>query len=279
MKNPGKRVIIVAGPTASGKTDYAIELAIKYGSPIISCDSRQIYKELLIGTAPPSAGQLARVKHYFIFSHSIFNHYTAGKYEMEANALAGDLFRIYDTLIMVGGSGLYIDAFCNGIDDFPESDLELRGQLISRLEAEGLDSLRSELMVLDPKSLSEIDVNNPQRILRALEVCISTGRPFSSFKTSPAKQRDFEIEKIILSPPRDELYDRINRRVDDMLASGLVEEARSLYPHRHLTALRTVGYKELFDHFDGKLSLDEAISLIKQDTRRYAKRQVTWFKR
>ncbi len=275
----GKKLIIIAGPTASGKSDVAVDLAIKLNSPVISCDSRQIYKELKIGTAPPSKEQLEAVKHYFIFSHSIFNHYTAGKYEMEALQLLEELFKSHDTLVMAGGSGLYIDALCRGIDDFPATDMALRKELMERLKNEGVEKLQEELKIIDYESYAVIDIANPQRVVRALEVCLSTGKKFSSFKTSSAKIRNFEIEKRILEVPRNELYDRINRRVDNMIDSGLVDEAKGLYEFRHLTALKTVGYKELFDYFDGLYSLDEAINLIKQDTRRYAKRQITWFKR
>lgn len=274
-----KKLIIIAGPTASGKTDKAIELALEYSSPVISCDSRQIYKELKIGTAPPSQEQLDLVKHYFIFSHSIFDYYTAGKYEVEALQLLNTLYKEHDVLIMAGGSGLYIDALCNGIDDFPEADLDLRSKLMDRLETDGLESLSNELLRLDPESHATIDINNPQRVIRAIEVTLSTGKKFSAFKTSPSKKRDFEIEKIVLDVPRDELYERINNRVDRMMEAGLEDEAMAMYPHRHLPSLKTVGYKELFDCFDGKYSLAEAIELIKRNTRRYAKRQVTWFKK
>lgn len=277
--NRNKKLIVVTGPTASGKSDLAVELAKKYNSPVISCDSRQIYKELKIGTAPPSPEQLAAVKHFFVFSHSIFDHYTAGKYEIEAMDLLRELFKTHDTLIMAGGTGLYIDALCRGIDDFPATDMVLRNNLMERLNTDGLNSLNEELKILDPESYQMIDNANPQRIIRALEVCLSTGKKFSSFKTSPSKERDFACEYIVTNVPREELYSRINKRVDSMMKYGLLDEAKSLYPYRHLMALKTVGYKELFDYFDGKHSLDEAINLIKQDTRRYAKRQITWCKK
>lgn len=277
--NRNKKLIVVTGPTASGKSDLAVELAKKYNSQVISCDSRQIYKELKIGTAPPSPEQLAAVKHFFVFSHSIFDHYTAGKYEIEAMDLLRELFKTHDTLIVAGGTGLYIDALCRGIDDFPATDMVLRNKLMERLNTDGLNSLNEELKILDPESYHMIDNANPQRIIRALEVCLSTGKKFSSFKTSPSKERDFACEYIVTNVPREELYNRINKRVDSMMEDGLLDEAKSLYPYRHLMALKTVGYKELFDYFDGKLSLDEAINLIKQDTRRYAKRQITWCKK
>ena len=279
IEQPGKTLKVIVGPTASGKTDYSIELANQYNSPIISCDSRQIYKELKIGTAPPSEEQLAQIKHYFIFSHSIFDFYTAGKYELEALELINNLFLTHDTLIVVGGSGLYVDALCYGIDDFPDSDMILRDNLMQRLSAEGIESLRNELRLLDPESYETIDKKNPQRIVRALEVCLQTGKKFSSFKSSSSKQRNFTIERTIIERPREELYDRINLRVDKMIESGLVDEAKELHKFKDLPALKTVGYKELFDYFDGKTSLEEAVDLIKRNTRRYAKRQITWFKR
>ena len=279
IEQPGKTLKVIVGPTASGKTDYSIELAKQYNSPIISCDSRQIYKELKIGTAPPSEEQLAQIKHYFIFSHSIFDFYTAGKYELEALELINNLFLTHDTLIVVGGSGLYVDALCYGIDDFPDSDMILRDNLMQRLAAEGIESLRNELRLLDPESYETIDKKNPQRIVRALEVCLQTGKKFSSFKSSSSKQRNFTIERTIIERPREELYDRINLRVDKMIESGLIDEAQELHKFKDLPALKTVGYKELFDYFDGKTSLEEAIDLIKRNTRRYAKRQITWFKR
>ena len=279
IEQPGKTLKVIVGPTASGKTDYSIELANQYNSPIISCDSRQIYKELKIGTAPPSEEQLAQIKHYFIFSHSIFDFYTAGKYELEALELINNLFLTHDTLIVVGGSGLYVDALCYGIDDFPDSDMILRDNLMQRLSAEGIESLRNELRLLDPESYETIDKKNPQRIVRALEVCLQTGKKFSSFKSSSSKQRNFMIERTIIERPREELYDRINLRVDKMIESGLIDEAKELHKFKDLPALKTVGYKELFDYFDGKTSLEEAIDLIKRNTRRYAKRQITWFKR
>lgn len=279
IEQPGKTLKVIVGPTASGKTDYSIELAKQYNSPIISCDSRQIYKELKIGTAPPSEEQLAQIKHYFIFSHSIFDFYTAGKYELEALELISNLFLTHDTLIVVGGSGLYVDALCYGIDDFPDSDMILRDNLMQRLSAEGIESLRNELRLLDPESYETIDKKNPQRIVRVLEVCLQTGKKFSSFKSSSSKQRNFTIERTIIERPREELYDRINLRVDKMIESGLVDEAKELHKFKDLPALKTVGYKELFDYFDGKTSLEEAIDLIKRNTRRYAKRQITWFKR
>lgn len=294
-----KKLKIILGPTAVGKTDYSIEAALKYDSPVISCDSRQIYKEMSIGTAVPDASQLAAVKHYFIHSHNVTELYTAGKYEIEALALINRLFdEGHDTLVMAGGSGFYVDALVNGLDDFPAADQDLRDELMSRLKTEGVESLRLQLKSLDPESYATIDIANGQRVVRALEVCLMTGKPFSSFKTSTVKKRDFEIEKIGLTRPRDVLYDRINRRVLNMIDEGLVDEVRSLTQYRDLAALQTVGYKEIFDWFDfldGKVSaegwgpttpgdgpvtsLDRAIELIQRNTRRYAKRQLSYWGR
>ena len=299
MMMTNKKLKIILGPTAVGKTDYSIETALRYGSPVISCDSRQIYKEMSIGTAVPSAEQLSAVQHYFIHSHTVEQLYTAGKYEIEALALINRLFdEGHDTLVMAGGSGFYIDALVNGLDDFPEADLQLREELTARLREEGIESLRQELHKLDPESYATIDIANGQRVVRALEVCLMTGRPFSSFKTSPSKKRNFEVEKIGLTRPREVLYDRVNRRVIQMIEEGLVDEVRKLVPFRTLAALQTVGYKEIFDWFDYEsglvstdgwgptspgdgpvTSLDRAIELIQRNTRRYAKRQLSYWGR
>ena len=293
------KLIIILGPTAVGKTDYSIETALKYDSPVISCDSRQIYKEMTIGTAVPSAEQLSAVQHYFIHSHSVEQLYTAGRYEIEALELINRLFEEgHQTLVMAGGSGFYVDALVDGLDDFPAADIKLRNELMARLKEEGVESLRLELKGLDPESYASIDIANGQRVVRALEVCLMTGKPFSSFKTNHLKKRDFEIEKIGLTRPRDVLYDRINCRVLQMVDEGLVEEVRSLVDYRDLAALQTVGYKEIFDWFDyldGKVStegwtpttpgdgpvtsLDRAIELIQRNTRHYAKRQMAYWRR
>lgn len=284
-----RKLIIVSGPTAVGKSDWCIDLALKHGSPVISCDSRQIYKEMTIGTAVPDASQLAAVKHYFIHSHTIHGLYTAGMYELEALRLMDGLFeKGHGTLVMAGGSGFYVDAVCNGLDDMPPADDELRADLTRRIKEEGVESLRADLRRLDPEAYATIDIANPQRVLRAVEVCLLSGRPFSSFKLKEPKKRDFEIEKICLNRPREVLYDRINRRVLQMVDDGLVDEVRTLIPYRDLSALQTVGYKEIFDWIDfteGKddpslpRSLDEAIARIQNNTRHYAKRQITWWKR
>lgn len=274
------KLLIILGPTAVGKTDYSIREALKYGSPVISCDSRQIYREMTIGTAVPSPDQLGTVRHYFIHSHSVSTLYSAGRYETEALPLVESLFsQGHDTLVMAGGSGFYIDAFCRGLDDFPQADMELRESLNARLREEGVESLRFELKRLDPESYATIDIANGQRVLRALEVCLSTGRPFSSFKTSPDRKRSFDIEKIGLVRPREELYARIDRRVLEMIDAGLVDEVRSLEQYRHLPALQTVGYKEIFQYLDGEISLDRAIGLIQRNTRHYAKRQLSYWGR
>ena len=294
-----RKLIIILGPTAVGKTDYSIETALKYGSPIISCDSRQIYREMSIGTAVPSAEQLAAVQHYFIHSHTVTELYTAGKYEVEALELINRLFEDgHETLVMAGGSGFYVDALVNGLDDFPSADLQLRDELMRRLSEEGVESLRMELKSLDPESYATIDIANGQRVVRALEVCLMTGKPFSSFKTAEKKPHDFEIEKIGLTRPREVLYDRIDRRVIQMIDDGLVEEVRSVEKYRELAALKTVGYKEIFDWFDYQnglvstegwgpttpgdgpvTSLDRAVELIQRNTRHYAKRQLSYWKR
>ena len=293
------KLIIILGPTAVGKTDYSIETALKYDSPVISCDSRQIYKEMTIGTAVPSAEQLSAVQHYFIHSHSVEQLYTAGRYEVEALELINRLFEEgHQTLVMAGGSGFYVDALVDGLDDFPAADIKLRNELMARLKEEGVESLRLELKGLDPESYASIDIANGQRVVRALEVCLMTGKPFSSFKTNSTKKRDFDIEKIGLVRPRDVLYDRINRRVVQMIDDGLVEEVRSLVQFRELAALKTVGYKEIFDWFDWQnglvsaegwgpttpgdgpvTSLERAVELIQRNTRHYAKRQLSYWGR
>lgn len=272
-----KGITLVLGPTCVGKTDYAIRLAKEYGSPVISCDSRQIFREMRIGTAPPSMEQLAETRHYFIHSHSVEQYYSAGLYELEALELANRLFRDYDRLVMVGGSGLYADAFCYGLDDFPPADQGLRKVLTDRASVEGVGALAEELKALDPESYRTIDISNRQRVVRALEVTLSTGRKFSSFKSSPRKPRPFHIDRICLSMDRNELYDRINRRTEKMFEDGLVDEVRALEAFREMPALHTVGYREVFGYLDGSISLDEAVDLVKRNTRRYAKRQVTYF--
>ncbi len=274
-----KHLIVIAGPTGIGKTDLSIGLARHYQAEIISCDSRQFYKEMNIGTAVPSKTDLTEVKHHFIQNLSIKNHYTVGDFEKDALAKIEDLHQENDVVIMVGGSGLYIDAVCKGLDDFPKIPQEIRTRLNERLVSEGIESLEQELIVLDPDYHKVVDVSNPHRIIRALEVCISSGKPFSSFRKRQKKTRRFKTIKIILNRDRETLYERINLRVNQMMKEGLLEEARNLLPFRGYNALQTVGYKELFAYFDGEWNLETAIEEIKKNTRRYAKRQMTWFRR
>ena len=274
-----RKLIIVLGPTASGKTDYSIRLAQSLGSPVISCDSRQIYREMSIGTAVPSRGQLAAVQHYFIQTKSVTEYYTAGTYEVEALALIEKLFgEGHETLVMCGGSMFYIDAVCNSLSHVPTADLEVRAQLQKRLEAEGIESLRETLRTLDPEAYSTMDLSNTQRVFRAVEICLTTGMPYTSFKASNVT-RDFEIEKVGITRPREELYARIDRRVDAMLSAGLVDEVRSLQRYRDLTALKTVGYREIFSYLDGDIPLEKAADDIRLNTRHYAKRQLSWWRR
>lgn len=275
-----RRLLIILGPTAVGKTDYSISKALEYGSPVISCDSRQIFMNMSIGTAVPSASQLAAVKHYFIQTVPVTQAYTAGDYELDAVALAERLFEEgHETLVMTGGSMFYIDAVCNGLDNLPDGDPGLRVELWKRLGEEGVETLAEELRSKDPLTYSQIDIRNSQRVIRALEVCIVSGRPFSSFKTGGRRSRSFQIEKVGLTRPREELYSRIDRRVLNMMDEGLVEEASSLLPYRNCQALQTVGYKEVFEYLDNKIPLEEAVRLIQRNTRHYAKKQLTWWRR
>ncbi|MDR2292514.1 MAG: tRNA (adenosine(37)-N6)-dimethylallyltransferase MiaA [Prevotellaceae bacterium] len=274
-----KRLVVLLGATGVGKTDLSIRLAQYMQCPIISSDSRQIYREMTTGTAVPEKEQLNAVQHYFIHSRSIFDDYTAGKFELDAIDLINSLFQHYKQLLMVGGSGLYIDAVCKGIDVIPATDNWLRQSIIERYKNEGIESLRFELKRLDAKIYNQIDIKNPQRVMRALEVCLTSGKPYSELKQNFAKKRNFDILKIGLQISRNELYDKINSRVDKMFEQGLLNEAGHLYEHRNINALKTVGYKEIFEYFDGKISLDEAVNLIKRNTRRYAKRQMSWFAR
>ncbi len=277
-----RNLVVIVGPTAIGKTDVGIMLAKHLDTEIISADSRQIFKELNIGTAKPSNKQLADVKHHFISNKSIHDEYNASKFEFEVIALLNELFNKHQYVVMVGGSGLYIDAVCRGIDDIPSPDREIRDNLIKQHEEEGIEGLRLLLKKLDPAYYKAVDLKNPNRIIKALEISILTGKPYSSFLGRKHKKRDFSIQKIGLNADRDELYDRINKRVDIMIKQGLIDEAQKLYPlykEKGLNALKTVGYKELFDHFEGLTSLEEAISLIKRNSRRYARRQITWFRK
>ncbi len=274
-----KTLIVVLGPTGIGKTDLSIDIALKFNTEIISADSRQIFRELDIGTATPDSQQLHTVKHSFIKTHSIFDDYSAAKFEKEAIAKIEELFKHYDTLVMTGGSMLYIDAVCNGIDDIPDVDKEIRNELIERHKKNGIEELRLELKNIDPEYYSKADLKNHKRILHALEIYYSSGKKYSSLLTNPKKKRNFNIIKIGLNTDRQKLHERINKRVDIMIANGLMEEAKSVFGHKKLNSLNTVGYKELFQYFDGAISLDEAIELIKRNSRRYARRQITWFRK
>ena len=273
-----KKLIVILGPTAVGKTAYAIELAQSLGTEIISADSRQIFQELNIGAARPSEEELNTVRHHFIASASIHEEYSAGRFEREALSKLSELFEHYDTVVCCGGSMMYIDALTDGMDDLP-GDKVVRAQWSKRLAEEGMEVLQNELRLVDPDYYSQVDLNNPHRIIRALEVCTVSGSPYSSLRTSMRKERNFEVQKIGIEMPREDLYKRIDFRVLSMMERGLEQEARRLLPHRHLQALNTVGYKELFDYFDANCSLDEAVGRIQQHTRNFAKRQLTWWRR
>ena len=273
------KLIILTGPTGIGKTDLSINIASQLHTEIISCDSRQMYRELQIGAAPPSAEQLAMVKHHFIGNLSITDYYSAGRFELDAIKLLDNLFIKYDKVLMVGGSGMYIDAIVQGIDDLPTANPEIRSQIMQRLETEGIETLRAELKNLDPDYYETGDIVNPKRVLKALEVIAQTGKTYSSQRTGQAKQRPFDIVMVGLTMERQQLYNRIDSRVDTMLEAGLEAEARNLYKYKHLNSLNTVGYKEFFGYFDGEYDFDEAVRLIKRNSRRYAKKQMTWFNR
>ena len=274
-----KTLVVIVGPTGSGKTDLAIEVARHFGTEILSTDSRQFYKGMPIGTAQPSAEQLATVRHHFIADRLPEQELSAGGYEREALERLGELFEHHDVVVTVGGSGLYIDALCYGFDKLPSDTAHIRAELMQRLDSEGLDTLVEELRSRDEAYWQVVDRCNPARVIRALEVCIASGRPYSEQRTATRRSRPFRTVKIGLTWPREELYDRINRRVDIMVGEGLEEEARSVSHLRHLSSLQTVGYREFFDHFDGKITRQEAIDLVKRNSRRYAKRQMTWFRR
>lgn len=274
-----KTLIVIAGPTASGKTAFAIQLAKALDTVIISADSRQFYKEMSIGTAAPTAEELLQVKHYFIHNISIKNKYDVADYEREVLQLLDELFKTHDNVILTGGSGLFIDAVCNGIDEMPDVQPETRNKVEILLQEGGIDALSKEVQHLDPEFFAIVDKQNPRRLQRALEICYQTGKTYTSFRQGNAAQRDFGIVKYALLWDRQELIDRIDRRVDLMMENGLFEEAKALYPMRELNALNTVGYKELFAHFDGQCTLAEAVEQIKIHTRQYAKRQMTWLRR
>lgn len=274
-----KTLIVIAGPTGSGKTDLSVFVAQHLGSPIISTDSRQFYRGIPIGTAQPTLEQLQAVEHHFIACRDLEQDFNCGAYEQQALARLEELFAVHDYVVAVGGSGLYIKALCEGMDDLPEAEPTLRESLKEALQREGLEAMGERLKRLDPKYYEVVDRNNPARVMRALEVCLATGKPYSSLRTGSKRERPFNIIKIATTMEREVLYERIDRRVDMMLAEGLEQEARKVYPLRHLNSLQTVGYREMFDYFDGKISLEEAVELIKRNSRRYAKRQLTWLRR
>ena len=274
-----KTLIIILGPTAVGKTGLSINIAKQINTSIISCDSRQFYKELKIGTAPPDKNQLKSVKHYLIGNKSIHNYYNVFQFEHDALSALKSIFNTSDYALMTGGSGMYIDVICKGIDDIPDIDEQLRSELTEKYNIEGIESLRFDLKRLDPEYFKKVDLKNKNRMLRAIEVSIQTGKPYSTFRKNKKAIRDFDIIKIGLYRERAELYNRINRRVDKMFEQGLLDEAGELFKHKHLNALNTVGYKELFDYFEGNISFEKAVELIKRNSRRFAKRQITWFKR
>ena len=274
-----RTLIVITGPTAVGKTALTIELARHFGIPVINADSRQVYRELRIGTASPTPEQLAQAKHYFVGHKSIHDYYNASLYEQDVLTLLDTLFADSPVQLLSGGSMMYIDAVCNGIDDIPTIRDDIRSDLKRRYQEEGLDALCADLLRLDPEHYAVVDRKNHRRVIHALEVCYQTGRTYTSFRTQVRKARPFRVMKIGLNRDRTELYDRINRRVDQMVADGLTDEAQTLYPLRQLNALNTVGYKELFDYMDGRWTLDEAVERMKGNTRRYARKQLTWFRR
>lgn len=278
MSQASKYLVVIAGPTAVGKTDLGIQLAKHYGSVILSADSRQFYKELTIGTAKPSENELAEVKHYFINNKNITELFGAGHFEKEAIPLLDNLFKEHQLVFVVGGSGLYIDALLYGVDEFEDVPLEVREKLNAEFEEKGIEPLQTELKEKDPSYAAKVDLDNSQRVIRALEVCRYSGKPYSSFLKKNSVERNFKAIKLFINTGREKLYDRINTRVDDMMKQGLLNEVKNLTAFKNTNALKTVGYKELFDHLDGLCTLEEAVDKIKQHSRNYAKRQITWFK-
>ena len=279
MMNAGRTLIVIVGPTGVGKTETCLRLAEHFHIPIINADSRQLFSEIPIGTAAPTQEQMARIKHYLVGTLGLDDYYSASKFEEDVLCLLDQLFAASPMALLAGGSMMYIDAVCNGIDDIPTIDEHTRSNMKRRLAEEGLPALVDELKQLDPDHWAIVDKHNPRRVVHALEICHMTGKTYTSFRKSQKKERPFNIVKIGLNRPREELYERINRRVDQMMANGLLEEARSVYPKRHLNALNTVGYKELFNYIDGIWTLDEAVERIKGNTRRYCRKQLTWLKR
>lgn len=272
-------LVVLLGPTGVGKTELSLRIAERLDAPIISADSRQLFRDLPIGTAAPTKEQRERVAHYMVGTLSLDDYYSASQFEQDVMALLGELYRSRRTVVMTGGSMMYIDAVCNGIDEIPTISEEVRRAVVTRYEEEGLDVLLEELQRLDPDFYEKVDRRNPKRVIHAVEICRMTGQPYSSLRTETKKERPFDIVKIGLTRPREELYGRINSRVDAMMRDGLEAEARRLYPYRHLNALNTVGYKEMFAYFDGTYDLPTAVEKIKRNTRVYARKQMTWFRR
>lgn len=277
--NKKNTLIVLIGPTGVGKTDLSINIAEKYNSPIISADSRQLYSELKIGTAAPSEEYLKRIKHYFVGTLKLTDYYSAAQYESDVMKLLDELFKTHDTILLTGGSMMYIDAICKGIDDIPTVDNETREMMMEKYENEGLEKLCVELKLLDPEYYSIVDLKNPKRVIHALEICYMTGKTYTSFRTGNKKQRPFNIIKIGLCRDRNELYERINKRVDIMINDGLIDEVKSVYQYKNLNSLNTVGYKEIIQYLDGNWTLEFAIDKIKQNSRIYSRKQMTWFKR
>ena len=273
------KLIVLIGPTGVGKTELSLSLAEFLHTPVINADSRQLYKDLTIGTAAPTADQLKRVKHYFVGTLSLTDYYSAAQFESDVISLLDQLYQTHPFALMSGGSMMYIDAVCNGIDDIPTVDQETREMIMERYQQEGLTPLSNELRLLDPDYYAIVDQKNPKRILHALEICYMTGKPYSSFRTNKKKERSFDIIKIGLRRDREELYERINKRVDEMIQNGLIDEVKNVMSYRYTNALNTVGYKEIFQYLDGNWSLEQAIEKIKQNTRIYSRKQMTWYKK
>lgn len=272
-------LIVLIGPTGVGKTELSLSIAEHFNTCIVSSDSRQLYADLKIGTAAPTPEQLDRVKHHFVGTLQLTDYYSAAQYEAEVMSKLEELFQKNDVVVLTGGSMMYVDAICKGIDDIPTVDKDTRELMMQKYEMEGLEKLCAELKLLDPEYYQIVDLKNPKRVIHALEICYMTGKTYTSFRTQSTKERPFRIIKIGLTREREELYDRINRRVDEMMKDGLLEEARSVYAYKHLNSLNTVGYKEMFQYMDGEWTLDFAIEKIKQNSRIYSRKQMTWFKR
>lgn len=279
MEPCSKTLVLILGPTGVGKTELSLRVAERYGCPIVNCDSRQVFRGIPIGTAAPTAEEQARVKHYFVGTRALEEDYNAGQYERDALVLLDRLFQTHEVVVMVGGSMLYADAVCNGLDDLPSIPSDIREKVRQQYDEQGLNWLQSEVQRLDPDYWDEVDQQNPARLMHCVELSLTTGKPYSSLRTNTRKERPFRIIKIALDRPREELYARINERVKQMMADGLLNEAKAVYPKRALNSLQTVGYRELFGYLDGEYDLDRAVELIQQNTRHYAKRQLTWFRR